>query len=49
MLDDVELTAELGDRLPSPWVGDDEMLAGAPMFDGLSDELLEQLLEELGG
>jgi anti-sigma factor RsiW len=29
------------------WVSDDGMLAGAPSFDGLSDEALLELLEEL--
>lgn len=32
----------------SPWVSDDGLLAGAPEFDGLSDEALVTLLEELG-
>lgn len=47
--DDAEMAAELGDRLPSPWIGDEAMLAGAPMLDGLSDEMLAELLKELGG
>jgi anti-sigma factor RsiW len=29
------------------WVSDDGLLAGAPMFDGLSDDALMQLLNEL--
>lgn len=32
----------------SPWVSDDGFVAGAPAFDGLSDEALMTLLEELG-
>ena len=49
-LDDAEVTAALGERLPSPWLDDDEgIVAGAPVLDGLSDEALEQLLEEMGG
>jgi anti-sigma factor RsiW len=33
--------------LPEAWLWDDGMVAGAPVFDGLSDEDLEALLEEL--
>jgi hypothetical protein len=29
------------------WVSDDGLLAGAPLFDGLSDDALLQLLDEL--
>ena len=50
LLDETEITAALGDRLPSPWLDDEEgIVAGAPVLDGLSDEALEQLLEEMGG
>ena len=35
--------------LPESWLWDDGMVAGAPVFDGLSDEDLEALLEELEG
>ena len=31
--------------LPEAWLWDDGMVAGAPVFDGLSDEDLEALLE----
>lgn len=31
------------------WVSDDPLVAGAPVLDGLSDEQLSQLLEEMGG
>jgi anti-sigma factor RsiW len=30
------------------WLSDDGLVAGAPTFDALSDEALEQLLDELG-
>jgi hypothetical protein len=33
----------------SPWVADDGTVAGAPLLDGLSEEDLASLLEELGG
>lgn len=32
----------------SPWVSDDGLIAGAPALDGLSDEALMTLLEEMG-
>lgn len=32
----------------SLWVADDGLVAGAPAFDGLSDEALLQLLDEMG-
>jgi anti-sigma factor RsiW len=35
--------------LPEAWLWDDGMVAGAPVFDGLSDEDLEALLKELEG
>jgi len=37
------------DPLPEAWLWDDGMVAGAPVFDGLSDEDLEALLEEFEG
>ncbi len=37
------------DPLPEAWLWDDGMVAGAPVFDGLSDEDLEALLKEFGG
>ena len=50
LLDEAEVTAALGDRLPSPWLDDEEgIVAGVPVLDGLSDEALEQLLLEMGG
>lgn len=33
----------------TPWVADDGTVAGAPLLDGLSEEDLASLLEELGG
>ena len=33
----------------TPWVADDGTVAGAPILDGLSEEELESLLEEMGG
>lgn len=35
--------------LPEAWLWDDGMVAGAPVFDGLSDEDLVALLEEFEG
>lgn len=35
--------------LPEAWLWDDGMVAGAPVFDGLSDEDLEALLQEFEG
>ena len=37
------------EALPESWLWDDGMVAGAPVFDGLSDEDLEALLEEFEG
>lgn len=37
------------DPLPEAWLWDDGMVAGAPVFDDLSDEELEALLEEFEG
>jgi anti-sigma factor RsiW len=37
------------DLPPEAWLWDDGMIAGAPVFDGLSEEELESLLEELEG
>ena len=34
---------------PEAWLWDDGMVAGAPVYDGLSDEDLEALLEEFEG
>jgi hypothetical protein len=32
----------------SPWVSEDGLIAGAPALDGLSDEALQILLDEMG-
>ena len=32
----------------SPWVSEDGLIAGAPVLDGLSDEALQILLDEMG-
>lgn len=37
------------DPPPEAWLWDDGLVAGAPVFDGLSDEELRTLIEELGG
>jgi anti-sigma factor RsiW len=37
------------DPAPEAWLWDDGMVAGAPVYDGLSDEDLEALLEDFGG
>ncbi|MFC1575825.1 anti-sigma factor family protein [Gemmatimonadota bacterium] len=37
------------DPLPEAWLWDDGMVAGAPVFDGLTDEELEALLQEMEG
>lgn len=45
--DPIVVAAE--DPLPEAWLWDDGMVAGAPVFDGISDEDLEALLEEFEG
>ena len=47
VLDPIAVAAQ--EPLPEAWLWDDGMVAGAPVFDGLSDEDLEALLEELEG
>lgn len=39
--------AAVDDAMPSMWASDDGLIAGQPAFDGLSDEALLALLEEL--
>jgi hypothetical protein len=46
-LDPVVVAAQ--EPIPEEWLWDDGMIAGAPVFDDLSDEDLEVLLEEFGG
>ena len=47
VLDPIAVAAQ--EPLPESWLWDDGMVAGAPVFDGLSDEDLEALLEEFEG
>ncbi|MGD2121917.1 MAG: anti-sigma factor [Gemmatimonadota bacterium] len=47
VLDPIAVAAQ--EPLPESWLWDDGMVAGALVFDGLSDEDLEALLEELEG
>ena len=35
--------------LPEAWLWDDGLVAGAPIYDGLTDEELEALIQELEG
>jgi anti-sigma factor RsiW len=37
------------DPAPEAWLWDDGMVAGAPVYDGLTDDQLEALIEELEG
>lgn len=47
MQDPVVVAAQ--DLPPEAWLWDDGMVAGAPVYDGLSDEDLEALLEDFEG
>jgi hypothetical protein len=44
-------TGQVATEEPAPeaWLWDDGMVAGAPVYDGLSDDQLETLIEELEG
>lgn len=44
---DAQVAALLSEVLPSPWFGEEGMVAGAPLLDDLSDEALAQLLREM--
>jgi anti-sigma factor RsiW len=46
-VDPMEVAVE--EPLPEAWLWDDGIVAGAPTFDGLSDEELEALIQELEG
>jgi hypothetical protein len=46
-LDPVSVAAQ--EPLPESWLWDDGMVAGGPVFDGLSDEDLQALIEEFEG
>lgn len=45
--DSTQVAAE--EPIPEAWLWDDGMVAGAPVYDGLTDEQLEALIEELEG
>jgi hypothetical protein len=47
--DDGGIEVAVQEPLPEAWLWDDGMIAGAPDFDGLSDEELVTLLEEWEG
>lgn len=47
MEDTLQVASE--EPLPEAWLWDDGMVAGAPVLDGLTDEQLEALIEELEG
>jgi hypothetical protein len=46
-LDPMEVAVQ--EPLPEAWLWDDGMVAGAPVYDGLTDEQLETLIQELEG
>lgn len=46
---DVDALSAALESAGTPWMADDGTVAGAPVLDGLSDEALASLLEELGG
>jgi len=46
-LDPILVASE--EPIPEEWLWDDGMVAGAPVFDDLSDEDLEALIEEYEG
>jgi hypothetical protein len=46
-MDPLEVAVE--EPLPEEWLWDDGIVAGAPVFDGLTDEELEALIQELEG
>jgi len=43
--DPIQVVAE--EPIPESWLWDDGMVAGAPVFDGLTDEQLETLIQEM--
>ena len=47
IMDPMEVVVE--EALPEAWLWDDGMVAGAPVYDGLTDEQLEALIQELEG
>jgi anti-sigma factor RsiW len=44
-----EVAGAVAELLPSTYVSEDPVVAGAPVLDGLSDEALMALLREMGG
>jgi anti-sigma factor RsiW len=46
-VDPIQVTDE--EPIPEAWLWDDGMVAGAPVYDGLTDEQLEALIQELEG
>jgi hypothetical protein len=48
-LDQDTLQVLAGEPLPESWLWDDGLVAGAPVYDGLTEEQLEALIEELEG
>ena len=46
-LDPLEVAVQ--EPLPEAWLWDDGIVAGAPIYDGLTDEQLETLIQELEG
>lgn len=49
-VEEADLAVAVADRLPSPWLDDEvDLVAGAPVLDGLTDDDLRLLLEEMGG
>jgi anti-sigma factor RsiW len=48
--DGTDVGAELDDEVfPTAWLSEAPLIAGAPLLDGLSDEALARLLEEMEG
>lgn len=45
--DPIQVVSE--EPIPEAWLWDDGVVAGAPVFDGLTDQELEALIEELEG
>jgi len=43
------LQVAVDEPLPESWLWDDGLVAGAPVYDGLTDEQLEALIQELEG
>ncbi len=48
-MDEDPIQVVAGEPLPESWLWDDGVVAGAPVYDGLSEEQLQALIEELEG